>query len=214
MSVFSTKATTNSWIFQSVNESISDNDPIKLEWWYPLCTSIDQDEYMELMGWFKRIDTDKSGTLSLSELVAIKWFQGIKLEEEACKKLMHIFDLEQSGRISFYAMLAMRKYVELLLDIFSTFDKDKNGTMNVEEMMDALPYLGFEITERNCRALMNTNAKGVISKKIKISQFIQCAAHLGLIRSIYQKTVCNNLSFKREDFKTFMNMILLIQDDF
>ncbi|EDR25450.1 Sorcin, putative [Entamoeba dispar SAW760] len=172
------------------------------------------EEFRPLQEWFEKTDKDKSGTLELNELKSAKFPGGLRLDEDTCRKLMKIFDMDLSGNIGFYEYLALMKFVDLVDKTFIHFDADHSGTMDLNEMMAALPQLGFDITRKNCEALIRANARGLFSKKIKRSQFVGCVSFLGLIRSIYQKTMnVKNDDFKREDFSRFMNLVLLICDE-
>ena len=214
MSLFAIQAAADAWLAQNLTAAYAADPRVQSEWWYPLATSIRADEFRPLQDWFVKVDKDKSGTLELGELTKAKWPGNIKLDEDTCKHLMRIFDIDLNGSIGFYEYLALMKFVELVTNTFKKYDADKSGNLDVKELMKALPELGFDLTERSCKNLIKTCGKGFLKPKIGVAQFIGCAAFLGQIRTIYQHGFKQAQGpFQRATFAKFINLLMMLVED-
>nr|BAN37741.1 grainin 1 [Entamoeba histolytica]BAN38081.1 grainin 1 [Entamoeba histolytica]BAN38482.1 grainin 1 [Entamoeba histolytica]BAN39113.1 grainin 1 [Entamoeba histolytica]BAN39420.1 grainin 1 [Entamoeba histolytica] len=214
MSLFAIQAAADAWVAQHITAAYQADPLIQREWWYPLATSISGTEFKELQDFFVKTDKDKSGSLELDELKKAKFPGGIKLDENACRHLMRIFDVDLSGSIGFYEYLALMKFVKLATAVFTKFDKDKSGNLDEQEIYAALPELGFDLNMKACKILIQLCGKGLLTKKIQIPQFISCAAYLGQIRTIYQHGFKQAQGdFNRATFSKFMNLTLMLMDD-
>ncbi|ELP91837.1 peflin, putative [Entamoeba invadens IP1] len=214
MSLFQIQAAADAWLAQNITAAYAADPRVKNEWWYPLASSVAASEFRGYQDWFQKVDKDKSGTLELDELKKAVWPGKVKLEEDTCKHLMKIFDVDGSGSIGFYEYLALMKYVELATNVFKQFDKDKSNNLDEKEIFAAMPQLGFDLNNMSCKILIKTCGKGLLAKKIGLSQFIGCAAYLGQIRTIYQHGFKQAQGpFQRATFAKFMNLTLMLMDD-
>jgi calcium-dependent protein kinase len=108
-----------------------------------LTTKQERDDMIEI---FKRLDTDKNGTISREEL--IRCFQTLNGESEdldaEVEKIMHQVDINLSGEIDYnefiMANLNRRKLLSKsrLEATFQTFDTDNSGTITAEELRNIL----------------------------------------------------------------------------
>ncbi|ELP87448.1 peflin, putative [Entamoeba invadens IP1] len=214
MSLFQIQAAADAWLAQNITAAYAADPRVKNEWWYPLASSVAATEFRGYQDWFQKVDKDKSGTLELNELKKATFPGKIKLDDDTCKHLMSIFDIDRSNSIGFYEYLALMKYVELTTAIFKQFDKDKSNSLDEQEIFRAMPQLGFDLNMNSCRILLKTCGKGLLSKKVNVSQFIGCAAYLGQIRTIYQHGFKQAQGpFQRATFAKFMNLTLNLMDD-
>ncbi|GAB1218733.1 hypothetical protein ENUP19_0003G0019 [Entamoeba nuttalli] len=214
MSLFAIQQAADAWIVQNITAAYQADENIKKEWWFPLACSISGTEFRNLQNWFIKVDKDKSGTLELTELRSARWPNGVKLDDETCRHLMRIFDVDFSGSISFYEYLAMMKFVELTTSVFRKYDVDKSGNLDLKEIQTALPDLGFDLNTKSCQVITKLCGKGLFSKKIQLPQFIGCAAYLGQIRTIYQHGFKQAQGdFNRPVFAKFLNLVMSLVDD-
>ncbi|KAL7715733.1 Grainin [Entamoeba marina] len=213
MSLFQIQAASDAWITQNLKTAYEEDPLIKSEWWYPLAISIKSTEYRSYEEFFVKVDKDKSGTLELSELTKARWPFGIKLDGETCKRLMRIFDLDCSGTINFFEYLALLKFVEFSVSIFKKFDSDNSGKLELNELIVALPEMGFDLDEKSCKSLMKICGKGLFKPKIELPQFIACVSLLGQTRSIYCHSFNKTANeIVKEDFNKFVTMVIALAD--
>lgn len=108
-----------------------------------LTTKQERDDMIEI---FKKLDTDKNGTISREEL--IRCFQTLHGDSEdldaEVEKIMHQVDINRSGEIDYnefiMANLNRRKLLSQsrLEATFQTFDTDNSGTITAEELRNIL----------------------------------------------------------------------------
>ncbi|KAL7713578.1 Grainin 2 [Entamoeba marina] len=208
MSLFEVNTACDSWITQNIKSPYPQNSTVKEQWWYPLCSGVSANEFKEISHWFEQIDKDKSGMITSNELEKTKFKNGIKLNVEVSKRLMKMFDVDESGTVDFYEFVALYKFVLICSDVFEKYDVDGNGSLTQKELLRAIPQLGFNCNELSCNALIKMHGSGLGKPKLNKSQFLSSAAYLCQIRTIYQ--TMTDGTFNRADFDKLMNLLLVI----
>ncbi|CAG8729306.1 14396_t:CDS:2, partial [Racocetra fulgida] len=82
----------------------------------------------QLFFWFKAVDTDNSGTLTAAELQ---------------KALIN----DNTGTINFNEFAGLWRYIEDWKKCFQTFDADRSGTVNFQELKTALKTFGYNLSD-------------------------------------------------------------------
>ncbi|KAJ8309337.1 hypothetical protein KUTeg_014211 [Tegillarca granosa] len=100
------------------------------------------DDDDELKRAFKIFDVDNSGTISASDLRLIMECLGEKLTDEEVKTMIEIADDDRDGEVS-------------LNEAFLLFDKNKDGTIDREELRDVLMALGMDTTTTEVQDFIN-----------------------------------------------------------
>nr|BAN39584.1 grainin 2 [Entamoeba histolytica] len=211
MSLFAIQAAADAFVTQMIQAAVNSDPNLKFQWWFPLVERLDAKDLQNLQSWFISVDKDKSGTLEIGELKKAKFPGGIKVDDKTIKRLMRVFDIDMSGSIGFFEFLALWNFMNLCNETFKHFDADKSGSLDVNELIKALPMLGFNCNKRSVDVLLEMNGSSLGSKKVSKNQFISTAAYLGQCRSIYQKT----FNMKREEidnaeFDKFVNLVLAL----
>jgi calcium-dependent protein kinase len=106
---------------------------------------INEDELNEIRGIFEYLDTKRDGRLTYEELIKgfKDFFKDIKQQKSFKKHLMKFND-DNKNYIEYdkFVMLAVSKKNLIREDVlrltFNTFDKDKSGSISIDEMKDVL----------------------------------------------------------------------------
>ncbi|XP_062158251.1 calcium-dependent protein kinase SK5-like [Alnus glutinosa] len=106
------------------------------------------EEIGDLKDWFKRMDTDNSGTITLDELKGGLQQVSSELMESEIKDLMAAADFDNSGTIDYGEFVAATLHLnklerENLLSAFYFFDKDSSGYITIDELQQACKEFGL-----------------------------------------------------------------------
>ncbi|KAJ7469312.1 hypothetical protein B0H11DRAFT_2043920 [Mycena galericulata] len=102
-----------------------------------------------LWNWFSSVDTDRSGSISATELErALINGDWTPFDLDTVKLLMGIFDTDRSGTIGFNEFAGLWKYIQDWQGVFRHFDRDRSGTIDGAELRDALARFGFNLSPR------------------------------------------------------------------
>ncbi|KAM6183457.1 calcineurin subunit B type 2 [Erethizon dorsatum] len=113
---------------------------------YPkeICSPFNQNEIKRLSKCFKKLDLDKSGTLSVEEILSLPELQYNPL----VKRVLDIFDTDGSGEVDFKELImgisqfSVRGNEEQKLRFaFSIYDLDKDGYISNGELFQVLEMM-------------------------------------------------------------------------
>jgi len=147
----------------------------------------------QLWGWFTTADADRSGEISAEELkralVNSDWTT--TFDVDTCRMLMGMFDTDQSGTISFTEFVRLIKYVGDWQNIFNHFDADKSGSIDGQELGNALHRFGYNLTprllslvEQQYGSLPGTSTTGGIS----FDRFVRACVVVKTLTESFQAT--------------------------
>ena len=108
------------------------------------------DDLQEL---FNAYDADGSGELSPPEVKELLQTMGTNLDDEELTKLIRVMDADKSGEISLMELASVMlnkkklnasqtKLTEVGKKLFDMFDKEGDGTINVQEMVECFSKMG------------------------------------------------------------------------
>ncbi|CAG5120754.1 unnamed protein product [Candidula unifasciata] len=96
-----------------------------------------------LSGIFQRIDRDRSGAISASELqVALSNGTWTPFNPETVRLMIGMFDRDNSGTINFQEFMSLWKYVTDWQNCFRSYDRDNSGSIDKNELKTALTGFG------------------------------------------------------------------------
>ncbi|EPY80856.1 Calcineurin subunit B type 2 [Camelus dromedarius] len=113
---------------------------------YPveMCSHFDQDEIKQLSKRFKKLDLDKSGTLSVEEFMSLPELQ----ENPLVQRVIDIFDTDGNGEVDFREFIlgtsqfSVRGEEEQKLRFaFNIYDMDKDGYISNGELFQVLKMM-------------------------------------------------------------------------
>jgi len=100
----------------------------------------------QLWQWFSAVDVDRSGAISAPELQqALVNGNWSPFDLDTVKLLMTIFDTDRSGTIGFTEFSGLWKYVKDWQNVFSHFDADHSGSIEGNELSNALSQFGYNL---------------------------------------------------------------------
>ncbi|KAH9961207.1 EF-hand [Lactifluus volemus] len=97
----------------------------------------------QLWQWFTAVDSDRSGSISVSELQAAL-VNGFDLD--TVKMLMNIFDTDRNGTIGFAEFAGLWKYISDWQGVFRHFDRDRSGSIDGRELSEAMRSFGYNLS--------------------------------------------------------------------
>ena len=105
------------------------------------------------------VDGDKS--ISVKELSTIMRSLGQNPTEEEVHQMIEEADEDHSGEIDFYEfcnLMAKRiretDHDEELMEVFKTFDKNNDKTIDWRDLREVFVELGHEVSEEDCKLLV------------------------------------------------------------
>jgi len=101
----------------------------------------------QLWQWFSTVDTDRSGAITVNELErALINGDWTPFDLDTVKMLMQIFDADRSGTIGFNEFAGLWKYIKDWQNVFRHFDRDRSGSIDGQELREALGQFGFNLS--------------------------------------------------------------------
>uniref|UniRef100_A0A3Q1GF50 Programmed cell death 6 n=1 Tax=Acanthochromis polyacanthus TaxID=80966 RepID=A0A3Q1GF50_9TELE len=92
---------------------------------------------------FQRVDKDRSGVISDSELQ-----QALSNGAYHCFSEDSMFDRENKGGVNFNEFAGVWKYITDWQNIFRTYDRDNSGFIDKNELKQALTGFGYRLSDQ------------------------------------------------------------------
>jgi Ca2+-binding EF-hand superfamily protein len=147
---------------------------------YAQITPAEMQEYQQ---WFQAVDKDKSGTISTQELQLLA-FGGKALGMETAKKLIAVFDRDKNQSIDFNEYAVLHKFLTKMQNAFFSADKDRNGSLDAQEIHTAVQSAGFSL---QLSALQAFYRKYTVGKTgMDFVSFISMITTIALVRSRFE----------------------------
>ncbi|XP_066597654.1 peflin isoform X2 [Prorops nasuta] len=126
----------------------------------------------EVQQWFSVVDKDRSGKITAAELkVALANGQGGTFSDTACNLMIGMFDKEKNGTINLEEFQALFNYINAWLGVFRGYDHDNSGTIQESELNAALMQMGFRLSPEFIKFLIKKSDLQG-HQSITIDQFI------------------------------------------
>ncbi|KAL8570465.1 Programmed cell death protein 6 [Nucella lapillus] len=139
-----------------------------------------------LAGIFQRIDKDRSGNISANELQqALSNGTWTPFNPETVRLMIGMFDRDSSGTINFQEFQALWKYVTDWQSCFRSYDRDNSGSIDRNELKNALTGFGYRLSDRFFDILVkkfDRQGKGTAA----FDDFIQCCVILQTLTSAFR----------------------------
>lgn len=114
---------------------------------------------------FQQVDKDRSNAINATELQAClsngTWEP---FNAETIKLMITMFDRSHKGQLNYEEFKQLWKYIEDWRHCFQSFDKDKSGFINKDELKMALSAFGYQLTDSFYDLLLVKFVKGGQSK--------------------------------------------------
>lgn len=101
----------------------------------------------ELAAWFQAVDHDRSGRITAHELQqALANGNHSTFSIEACKTLITLFDMDNSGTIDFNEFQQLFGFINQWKAAFQMYDRNNSQAIDSQEMGQALLHMGYRLS--------------------------------------------------------------------
>ncbi|XP_051892019.1 peflin [Pristis pectinata] len=160
----------------------------------------------EAYSWFQSVDADRSGYITLKELkqalVNSNWST---FNDDTCYMLLNMFDRSKIGKIDLYGFSALWRFLQQWRTMFQQFDRDRSGTINPQELQQALSQMGYNLSPQFIQFLTSRYAQKPARSTIQLDSFIQICTQLQSTTDAFKEKDTNhsgNVRISYEDFLT------------
>merc|ERR1712178_98538 len=122
---------------------------------------LSEDEVEEIKEAFDLFDNDGSGAISVNESTAAMQSLGFDVKHAVVYNMVSDLDADGSGEIEFgefldvmTAKISDKNTKEEIDRIFKLFDKDRNGTLEADDLSRVCKELGEDMTEEDIREVI------------------------------------------------------------
>ena len=122
---------------------------------------LSEDEVEEIKEAFDLFDYDGSGAISVNELTSAMQSLGFDVKHAVVYNMVADLDADGSGEIEFgefldvmTAKLSDKNTKEEIDRVFKLFDKDRNGTLEADDLSRVCKELGEDMTEEDIREVI------------------------------------------------------------
>jgi Ca2+-binding EF-hand superfamily protein len=158
------------------------------DWHGQYLNQINPQDLQSLQTWFSSVDKDGSGEISVQELSQLN-FNSKLLGEAAARQLIAIFDKDRSGTINFNEYASVNQFLTTLLAQFQQVESKNPGFIAFNDIAPALQGAGFTGTSTLSATSASNVAKRFDTQKrgqLTWEEFVLLAAHVGLLRSVFE----------------------------
>ncbi|KAH7960688.1 hypothetical protein HPB49_022344 [Dermacentor silvarum] len=104
---------------------------------------------------FYKVDKDRSGRVDANELQQCLSNGTWKpFNPDTVRMMINMFDRSGTGTVSFDEFVSLWKYINDWLRCFQDFDKDRSGSIDRNELRDALVNFGYRLSEETVDLLV------------------------------------------------------------
>uniref|UniRef100_A0A3Q3IDF1 EF-hand domain-containing protein n=1 Tax=Monopterus albus TaxID=43700 RepID=A0A3Q3IDF1_MONAL len=141
---------------------------------------------------FQRVDKDRSGVISDSEL------------QQALSNAM--FDRENKGGVNFNEFAGVWKYITDWQNIFRTYDRDNSGFIDRNELKQALTGFGYRLSDQFYITLIekfDRQRKG----QVAFDDFIQCCIVLQRLTDVFRRYDTDQDGWIQVSYEQYLSMV-------
>merc|ERR1712139_127353 len=120
-----------------------------------------EDEVLEMKEAFDLFDNDGSGAISVNELTSAMKSLGFDVKHAVVYNMVADLDADGSGEIEFgeflevmTAKISDKNTKEEIDRVFKLFDKDRNGTLEADDLSRVCKELGEDMSEEDVREVI------------------------------------------------------------
>uniref|UniRef100_A0A3P9JSK4 Programmed cell death protein 6 n=1 Tax=Oryzias latipes TaxID=8090 RepID=A0A3P9JSK4_ORYLA len=153
---------------------------------------------------FQRVDKDRSGVISDSELQQAL-SNGTPLSVTNIT-LMSMFDRENKGGVNFNEFAGVWKYITDWQNIFRTYDRDNSGFIDKNELKQALTGFGYRLSDQFYGTLIDKfdrQRKG----QVAFDDFIQCCIVLQRLTDVFRRYDTDQDGWIQVSYEQYLSMV-------
>ncbi|KAL1921769.1 uncharacterized protein VTP21DRAFT_10411 [Calcarisporiella thermophila] len=163
----------------------------------------------QLWHWFKAVDTDNSGFLTVEELQrALINGDWSPFNIETCRMMINMFDVDNSGTINYQEFAGLWRYIEEWKRCFQTFDQDGSGTINFQELKTALRSFGYNLSDNFIRLLIKKYDK-YGTQDITFDLFLQACVTVKTLTDAFRRFDVNASGWIQINYEQFLELVVM-----
>ncbi|XP_018430055.1 PREDICTED: programmed cell death protein 6 isoform X2 [Nanorana parkeri] len=156
---------------------------------------------------FQRVDTDRSGVISDTELQqALSNGTWTPFNPITVRAIISMFDRECKGGVNFTEFTGVWKYITDWQNIFRAYDRDNSGFIDKDELKQALSNFGYRLTDQFYDILIRKFDR---QKKAQIAfdDFIQCCTVLQRLTDVFRRYDTDQDGWIQISYEQYLNMV-------
>ncbi|XP_078271777.1 programmed cell death protein 6 isoform X1 [Rhinoraja longicauda] len=159
---------------------------------------------------FQRVDRDRSGVISESELQqALSNGTWTPFNPKTVRSIIGMFDRNNRGGVDFNEFMGLWKYINDWQNIFRTYDRDKSNYIDKNELKHALSNFGYRLSEQFYNVLLtkfDRQGRG----QIAFDDFIQCCIVLQRLTDVFRRFDTDQDGWIQVSYEQYLTMILSV----
>ncbi|CAO3683028.1 unnamed protein product [Umbelopsis ramanniana] len=162
----------------------------------------------QLWSWFKAVDTDNSGSLTVDELQrALVNGDWSPFNIETVRNIVNMFDTNNTGTIDFNEFAGLWKYIEDWKQCFQTFDADGSGSIDRNEMRTALRTFGYNLSDKFINLLIQKYDK-YGRGDVTFDNFVQASVTVKTLTDSFRKFDTDNDGWIQISYEQFLELVV------
>ncbi|PAV23608.1 EF-hand [Pyrrhoderma noxium] len=168
----------------------------------------------QLWQWFSSVDTDRSGSITATELqAALVNGDWTHFDLDTVKMLMGIFDTDKSGTIGFNEFSGLWKYIADWQGVFRHFDQDRSGSIDGHELANALRSFGYNLSPQILSLIEQKYAKPPSTTHgpppgITFDRFVRACIVVKTLTESFQRLDTDRDGWIQVNYEDFMRIVL------
>ncbi|XP_042366191.1 programmed cell death protein 6 isoform X2 [Plectropomus leopardus] len=159
---------------------------------------------------FQRVDKDRSGVISDSELQqALSNGTWTPFNPVTVRSIISMFDRENKGGVNFNEFAGVWKYITDWQNIFRTYDRDNSGFIDKNELKQALTGFGYRLSDQFYCTLIekfDRQRKG----QVAFDDFIQCCIVLQRLTDVFRRYDTDQDGWIQVSYEQYLSMVFNI----
>ena len=124
--------------------------------------------------------------------------------------MVSMFDRDGNGTINFNEFESLWKYITDWQRTFETYDADRSGSIDQNELRTALTNFGYNLTPEFYSVLVRKYDRHG-GGNIKFDDFIQCCVTLQILTQSFRQYDSNNNGWIQVSYEQFLYLVFSIR---
>ncbi|CAG5895783.1 programmed cell death protein 6 isoform 1-T1 [Menidia menidia] len=160
---------------------------------------------------FQRVDKDRSGVISDSELQqALSNGTWTPFNPVTVRSIISMFDRENKGGVNFNEFAGVWKYITDWQNIFRTYDRDNSGFIDKNELKQALTGFGEQKSYRLSDQFYSTLIEKFDRQRkgqVAFDDFIQCCIVLQRLTDVFRRYDTDQDGWIQVSYEQYLSMV-------
>ncbi|XP_038052066.1 programmed cell death protein 6-like [Patiria miniata] len=158
--------------------------------------------------WFLAVDQDKTGSITAQELQqALTNNNWSHFNPETCRLMIGMFDRDNNGTINVQEFGALWTYIQQWRGVFERYDRDRSGNIDAGELTTALNEMGFRVTMPFVQSIIIRYDRQS-RRSIKFDDFIQICVLLRSLTDAFKQRDTNLNGKIQINYEDFMSLAM------